>query len=535
MSDVTGSGPMDRPAPAEILDHGAPSVEAVRRRRWPAVAGAAAVLVVGSAGVALGMALSGGGAQPEELMPASTLVYADVDFDPGAEQKVNLLRLLQKFPEIRDELGDRSDIKQILVEELLGDSGQIEPEDVTPWLGDRAGVGMLWDDEAGVPVLVVVLQVTDEDAAAATLSDRYDDSKFAFENGFVVLTPGLSDSESPDGMDAAQVVAEATAAPLSERPQFRGAMDSLGDGLASMYVDADAMSEIIDNELGPLGFPDSGSLGMGPGSLGGQLGAVVRVEPSAVELVGRTTQVSTGLADDPTNLFAGLPSSTAAAVALGGGGDAVAAQWEQLLQQLDSFAGLGGVDTMQPVANPTTGWRSGDPKNQFERAIARLEAEYNVRLPDDLITLFGDDMVLALDGDELVTVPRVGLRSVTDPAAAADLATRLQPVIDDLTAGFGITVQPVADGLVVASTPEYAQELASGEGALADEPRVQRALPELDQASAVLWVDFDVLGDIAGLADASAGDVLEPLEALGMASGVEDGGEFARIRLTFDD
>ena len=65
------------PAGGEVLDSRGeqwsvlPTDAATKhRRRWPIAVGAAAGLVVAGTGLALGMSLSGGGTQPEELVPA---------------------------------------------------------------------------------------------------------------------------------------------------------------------------------------------------------------------------------------------------------------------------------------------------------------------------------------------------------------------------------------------------------------------------------------------------------------------------------
>ena len=88
----------------------------------------------------------------------------------------------------------------------------------------------------------------------------------------------------------------------------------------------------------------------------------------------------------------------------------------------------------------------------LERGLAELEAQYGITLPDDLETLMGDDVVLAVDGEGLLTgVPGIGVRSVTDPAAGDDLASRIETTLASLTGGFGITARGTDDGMVVAS------------------------------------------------------------------------------------
>ncbi len=97
--------------------------EPPRRRRGLrlAAAGTAAVLVLGTAGAVAWAAsrLSGGGTQPEDVVPATALAYADVDFDPSAGQKVAILRFLRHFPEADVDGGDDADLRKELVELLV--------------------------------------------------------------------------------------------------------------------------------------------------------------------------------------------------------------------------------------------------------------------------------------------------------------------------------------------------------------------------------------------------------------------------------
>jgi hypothetical protein len=361
-----------------------------------------------------------------------------------------------------------------------------------------------------------VAQVTDEGAARTTLADALEDNEFTFASGYAVITSGSESIALPGGMDADEVVRAAGDASLADDADFRAAMDPLGSGVASVYVDGDRLARVITDRL-------AGFEGMGAGSyaeaIRGHTAMVVRVEPSAVEIVGRSSSATAGTLDDPTELFDTLPDGLAVAVAGGGGGDAVSEQWDQIRQQVEDLQGMGGLSP-----------------DRIDRMVARVEAQYNIRLPDDLITLFGDDTAFAVSADGLMGAsPGIGLRSVTDPVAAQDLAGRLQPLLDELTAGYGFTVSPVEDGLVVASSDEFAQQLASGEGGILDDATVMRALPDTDGASVIGWLDLETLGSYAALADPQAGSVLKPLEGLGVVAGVRDGTTFFTARLTFDE
>ena len=527
---------------AEVLDHGGAAIPPAGgahkaagggRRRWPIVAAVAAVLAVGGAGIALGLALSGGGTQPEEVVPASAVFYADVDFDPEAGQKANLLRLLNKFPAIEEELGGRSDIKEYLVEQALESDPDLSADEIAPWLGDRAGVAVLWDEDNAEPILVVVVAVTDEEAATTVFNEHLDEGEWAFDQGYAVMTSATLGSGS-GAVSASDIVTMTGDGSLADDPDFVAAMEPLGSGLASMYMDGERVAEVMDQSIPGFVAPELGAFRSASDPLTGHVGLVVRAEPSSIEVVGGSSTVPEGVSTTPTELFASLPDSTGFALALTGGGDAVTKQWEAFRDQVDQ---LGQMQNFMGVSGGVQEHgQQGIVQGDFDRAIAKLEAQYNIRLPDDLVTIFGDDMVMAVDGEGLMSAtPGVGMRSITDPAAASDLADRLQPVVDDLTAGLGITISPTDDGLVIASTGEYAAELVSGAGDLGAQPNVAEAIPDLDRASSVLWVDLETIGNLAGLADPELGDALGPLAGLGVAAGADDDGVFFRARLTFDE
>ena len=527
-------------APAEILDTAGTGIPPAGgtvvsggqgagggRRRWPVVAAATAVLAVGGAGIALGLALSGGGTQPEDVVPASALFYADIDFDPDAGQKANLLRLLNKFPAIEEELGGRTDIEQYLVGQILQTEQDLTVDEITPWLGDRAGVAVLWDEDTAEPIPVGVIAVTDEEAASAVFREHLDDGEWALDQGYAVLTPG--DPAGDSGVVSATEIGTMSAtASLADDPDFVAAMEPLGSGLASMYMDGEGIAEVLDRSIPGFVAPELGAFRSASDTLTGHVGLVVRAEPSSIEVVGGSSTVPDGGSTTPTELFASLPDTTGFALASTGGGDVVAQQWEAFRDQLDQLGQMQDFMGVSPVTRPG--------RSDFDRAIAELEAQYNMRLPDDLVTIFGDDMVMAVDGDGLMSgTPGIGMRSITDPAAASDLADRLQPVIDDVTGGFGITISPTDDGLVLANTSEYGAELRSGEGDLGAQPEVIAAVPDADQASSILWIDLETMGNLAGLVDPELGDALGPLAGLGVSSGADDDGIFFRARLTFDE
>src|SRR5215213_2128463 len=130
------------------------------------VVGVAAVAVIGAAGAgfAAGTMVGGGGTQPEDVLPWSVVAFADLDLDPGADQKLNVVRLLGRFPDVEEKYGPEPDLKDLLVKQFT-DGTPLADADVDAWAGDRIGAALAWDaaQKALTPVLAV--QVTDEAAA----------------------------------------------------------------------------------------------------------------------------------------------------------------------------------------------------------------------------------------------------------------------------------------------------------------------------------------------------------------------------------
>ena len=522
------------PEHGEILDTGSPTRPPLGRRTWVLAVAGIAVVAAAGAGFAVGAVLGGGGTQPEDVLPDTVLAYVDIDLDPAAEQKVNFVRLLGRFPDVEQQYGPEPDIRAVVVD-WLAEGTELEDADIDQWIGDRVGVGISWDAEAEALTPVAAIQVSDADEAVADLQLVLEDDQIATTDDYVVVTgdlfsgldeldevSGLVGADVPASQTAEQVVAAGAAAPLSESDAFTGVFDRLDDGLFTMYVDGEriaAAGEQLGDTLGLDESPDAAGLteALAQAEDAGQTGAVLRAEPDAIEVVawsGAATQGDAG----PADLMASLPDSTLFALELTGGADLVAERWAQLIE---------------------SGEQSGLNADDLERGLAEIEAQYGITLPDDLETLMGDDVVLAVDGEGLLTgVPGVGVRSVTDPTAGDDLATRIQSTLASLTGGFGITARGTDDGMVVASSEEYASTLTegvSGDGGLGSDPTFQDALPDADDATYLVWVDLSAVRSFAALAAPEASGVIEPLEALGITVTPDDGGSLARSRLVFGD
>jgi hypothetical protein len=472
-----------------------PSLRPVRR--W-LVAGAAAVAVVGAAGAAVAVAsfLSGGGVQPEELMPSGVVAYADVDLDPAAGQKANAVRFASRFSGTDARFGDQAGIRSALIDALFDAAGS-DPNAVEGWLGDRYGVALLGADTvdliAGRPRAVIALQVTDAAAAEAWLTDELAGS------GTVRISQGYALVGSP-GVDLDEVMQQAETESLAESAAFRDAMAPLGSGIAQAYVDVSALQ-------GALAVLGTAGTGPGVGS-GGPIAAVLKVEPDALEVVASTSADWLPAGRQPTTLFAELPASTAVGLAVTGAGQAIVDRWDSL------------------VASSAV----GIPPGQVDRELARIERQTGLSLPDDLMTMFGEDLAVVLDGAELARSPQFGARVTTDPEQAERVVDALLPLVAEATGGYGIQARPTTSGWVLASSPSYADRLDSGAGGLLDRPEVREVLPDIDGAVAAFYLDFAPFVDL--VADPQSRGVLDTLSGVGATARVVDDQAVMRLRLT---
>ncbi|MGH8967750.1 MAG: DUF3352 domain-containing protein, partial [Actinomycetes bacterium] len=193
-------------------------------KRWGTL-GAVTAGVVGV--VALGgwgayALLAGGGDQPSEVIPANAAGFVSLDLDPSAAQKIEAIKILNKFPVLKKELdlSDREDLRELVFTKIQ-DEGTCKDldyeQDVKPWIGDRIGL-------AGVPVgdesaPLVALQVSDQEAAdtgvkaLAKCAEAGEEFGYAFLDGYVLV----SDSEK----HADELAAAAEKASLADDPAFQ--------------------------------------------------------------------------------------------------------------------------------------------------------------------------------------------------------------------------------------------------------------------------------------------------------------------------
>jgi len=444
-----------------------------RRRRTALVAGVAAVAVIaaGGAAVAAFNAFNGGGAQPEDVLPASTIAFVKVDLDPSAGQKIELYKLLQKFPRSAQLQGTDTDFGGWLVRRLLesgsGSSTLSYAADVQPWLGQRFAVATV--PSSTVPGTVddlVVLQESDDTAAAAALEKiRHASSSrgfdYAFADGYVVVSP-----QSPGA--AHRAVAAASSSPLGQSSQYLSDVAGLGsDEVITGWADATAERALVNRQLASRAGA-SGAVGLLGGA--GGLGALVDSAYQGRFVLG---------------VHAADGSIEIQAASLGGGISPAVSP----VRGIDHVArGAVGVVAISGVdARLAAGWKQLAANPVYANLFRQLHQNVGLDIPGDLQKLLGSEVDLSVGGD-LSHAPVVVAASTSgDPAAA-------KAVFDKILHGMGarapVLGESVAGGVFYVGSTQNAVDAAGTGQAISANPLYSQAVADPAGAQLVGFVDL---------------------------------------------
>jgi hypothetical protein len=444
-----------------------PEPKKKRGKLIPIVAALAMVLVLAGGGIFAYGKLAGG-AQPADVLPGTAVAYARVDLNPSAGQKVAAIRFMMKFPSVKDNLGltgDKDDLRQKLFEQIKKSAGDDlatvdYDKDIKPWLGDRAGVALLPPaDGKDDPVPVVAVQVKNQDAANKGMDKLLanEDKKpgRAFSDGYMLI--------SDDQATVDSAVATAKDNPLTKNAKFSADMDKLGEqGFLSGWADMKGLATMT-------GKVDSGQLA----SLGDATTAVaLRFDASYVELKGigqGDKSIKVNSAADAGDLVSKLPDSTAGAIAISGGDSLIDTAWQQLQKT--------GGENLKPM-------------------IDQITEETGLTLPDDLKSLVGKNLAVAIDKDS-ANGPKIAARMETDPAKAETVVQKLTTLLRQRSsANIPIETSKDDDTLVVSTSKDYADQVLKG-GNLGQAENFKQALPDTKGAVMIGYVDFEAAGSLS--------------------------------------
>ncbi|MDF1603088.1 DUF3352 domain-containing protein [Nocardioides sp. YIM 152315] len=530
------SGPPSGGA-AETLDSGdgAPRPSGRGRRTTVlAAVGAAAVVVAGGAAWAA-WSFFATGAQPAEALPDSTIAYASVDLDPSGGQKIAALRTLSRFPAFDDVVGldADDDVRRWIFDQMrdvVACEGLDYDEDVEPWLGDRFAVAAV-DTGGEEPTPVFVLQVTDEDRAETGLSairecaGSEDNGAWVIRDGWALL------AEDQDVVDG--VADDAADAALADDDDFRHWTDEAGDGgIVALYA-APEVGAVLAEELTSLDDLTTG---------GEIVPEEIVPEKSAQVLEDFGGAAATLRFDDGgVELEVAADAGATGSVARGdAAGDAVASLPEGTVAALGLSLGDGWFDDLLSQAAALSG-RSAD------ELVARANEELGIDLPDDVETLAGEAIALAVDADfDPATLSLglgepgpeaslgVGVKVLGDPDGIDGVLDKVRAVASGADGGL-LDSDAGDDAVAIGPDPDYRTRLLGDEG-LGSTDAFEHVVEHRDDATAVLFLDVDGADWLSGLFgdDAEVRDNLEPLEALGLNAWLDGDTTHAILEITSD-
>jgi hypothetical protein len=409
----------------------------------------------------------------------------------------------------------------VIVDKLLQESqctGISYSSDIEPWPGQRFGIALMPPRAGDRQPVVVALQVSDEDAArkAVATLDRCNTSGtptgVAFDNGFMLVA--RTQAQATDYARAAD------AHSLSDNAAFHADMDSLGDlGVMTAWMDVRAVVRADGGELVP-GSETSALTGAFQ-----RVAATFRFAGDHVEVAssiyGDTTDI-----DHADNPIVHLPGSTVFALSESGGDQRIAHSWRHTIGQA----------------------RSQDPG--IDQQLAQIQAQTGLRLPADLETLLGHNLLLAMDSRGLTaanmantdpSLLNIGLRLTNDPAKLNALYAKVLSLMGPAAGGqLPVVERSFSDGIAVATNPSYAATLGHLDGDLGNSDAFRSVVDDGADQEFVLFFDFDSVKAqlIRAMrndgASQEAIDNVEPLKAFGISADTTGRYEHVTIRLSVD-
>jgi hypothetical protein len=289
-----------------------------------------AVLLIAGAAAAY-FTLPGAPATVVGKVPAGADAVVVAHLDPGASQKMHLLRMAASFPDLQA-AGGLSSVDELIDDALLGTG---LTHDDLDWVGGE--VGGYVTVKGLEPSGAILLAADDEDAAAAALAEAGGDGSSASIDG-VEVTVGSDGSawaivdgtaviaNDEDAMRA--VIATANGEPsIEDDPTYQGVMDrlpqdNLGFGYANLHDLAGVLQEFpgfapttVDATAGLAAAQGVGvAVSAGPDGLA--LDVATTTDPAALTQAQRDALAA---ADGPNDLLSLMPADALAVEAVAGG------------------------------------------------------------------------------------------------------------------------------------------------------------------------------------------------------------------------
>jgi hypothetical protein len=484
-------------------------------KKWIAAAAAVAVVAALSVGgVAVAKVMGGGGAQPEDVLPANAIAFAKLDLNPSAGQKLAAYRLASKFPKVKSKVtSEDTSVKESSFGSIFtGDSGWglSYKKDVEPWLGERVGVGVFPDMDADKePEIGLSIAVTDQSAAKVALDKAIanaakKDEKvgYAFADGYVIV----SDTTA----HAAALVKAGKTSTLAGSKYAEDVKKLDSDQIGVAWLDIAAAYKAVPKDMLAEGGLTMLEGANDPKNASGRVVISLRAESSFLELNGKGIEIKGGdplseaKTGTPGGMMASFPADVFGAVTIKGLGKA-----------------FGTVYT-----SVTAG---GDPMG-----VKPMLAELGINSAKEVETLLGDETGVMMAGT--TNAPEFAIRTQSsNPEAALAIARR---ALGASPAGdMGVTSSKITgpDGIVVGMGPDLNTAILEKSGSkLGGSEAFRQAMPDVAKASVAEYFNLaKIVPALASNPELGADmDSLKPLNALGL-TGTSGAESTFRLRISF--
>ena len=191
------------------------------------------ILVIAGVGISIAL-LTGGGTQPEDVLPRDTVAMAKIDLNPKIGQRINLVRFLSQFPKTIENFDQEDPVGSILDQSEI--SNDLDWAEIQPWIGNRYAAALV--ESAGELNPVFVLSVKDDLEMKYYFNKNFPDLEYEVILDYVLIAADKS------------VLNVITSAPshLSDNEDYKSDMDTLGgDQIASVWANLKPISQLTDD------------------------------------------------------------------------------------------------------------------------------------------------------------------------------------------------------------------------------------------------------------------------------------------------
>lgn len=538
-----------------------------RRRGTALIAGAAvAVLALVGGGIWAAQNFFSAGPDPAQAIPANALGMVRLNLDPSGSQKIEALRMLNKFPSAKKDMKvDKSeDLRKSIFDMFVEhtDCEQVSfDKEIKPWLGSTLAAAALPKGKDGVEP-IGVLAITDQEAAKKGLDQLVQCT--AGDIGVATTEDWAVIASSQSVADAA--VKAATKSPLADDKAYNKLVDAAGsEGIATLYVAkaaSDQLAALSDDSMGADDGFDAGS----PMMTRKQLRKMGFTKKEIRQFMRQQRRDLNDPAFKDPEFSDSAPNAFTAGIAkavTNFDGMAATIRFADAGMEFESaagmkgdslYAGATGVEAVSTLPDDTIAafgmglnrqWfdviKAASDSETFDDDVATLSEESGLAWPEDVTTLLGTSFSFSVSKDFVADDPSGqnppmqgwAFKTKGDAQQVSDVLDKLRAQVRPRDAG-NLESEARGDWVVVSPDSSYRSELLAG-GKLGETSAYQSVITQ-DKPSSVLFFNFERASELLTSLGADSKNVaeLKPLQALGLQTWQEDGLTHSLMKLTTD-